>query len=43
LSKKLPRKEDADLLRTLLDVQRAGGGEAVKKKIKILIKEITGE
>lgn len=43
LSKKLPRKEDIDLLKTLLDVQREGGGVAVKKKIKMLIQEIVGE
>jgi len=43
LSKKLPRKEDVDLLRTLLDAQREGGGGAVKKKIKMLIQEIVGE
>jgi len=43
LSKKLPGKEDVDLLRTLLDVQRKGGGGAVKKKIKMLIKEMAGE
>jgi len=43
LSKKLPRKEDADLLKTLLDVQREGGGKAVKKKLKTLIQEIVGE
>ena len=43
LSKKLPRKEEIDLLRTLLDVQREGGGKAVKKKIKTLIQEIVGE
>jgi len=43
LSKKLPRKEDIDLLKTLLDIQREGGGEAVKKKIKTLIQEIAGE
>ena len=43
LSKKLPRKEDVDLLRMLLNVQREGGGAAVKKKIKGLILEIVGE
>ena len=43
LSKKLPRKEDIDLLKTLLDVQRDGSGVAVKKKIKMLIQEIVGE
>ena len=43
LSKKLPRKDDVYLLKTVLDVQREGGGGAVKKKIKMLIKEIVGE
>jgi len=43
LSKKLPRKEDIDLLKRLLDVQREGGGVAVKEKIKLLIQEIVGE
>ena len=43
LSQKLHRKEDADLLKTLLDVQREGGGVAVKKKIKMRIQEIVGE
>lgn len=43
LSKKLPRKEDVDLLKTLLDVQREGGGAAVEKKLKMLIQEIVGE
>ena len=43
LSNKLPRKEDVDLLKTLLAVQREGGGEAVKKKIKTLIQEMVGE
>jgi hypothetical protein len=43
LSKKLPRKEDIDLLKMLLDVQREGGGSAVKKKIKMFIQEMVGE
>lgn len=43
ISKKLPRKEDVDLLKMLLEVQREGGGAAVKKKIKMLIQEIVGE
>ena len=43
LSKKLPRKDDVDLLKMLLDVQREGGGVAVKKKIKMFIQEIVGE
>ena len=43
LSKKLPRKEDVDLLEMLLDVQREGGGEAVRKTIKALIQGIVGE
>jgi hypothetical protein len=43
LAKKLPRKDDASLLKNLLDTQRDGGGEAVKKKIKTLVQEIVGE
>lgn len=43
LAKKLPRKEDVDLLKTLLDVQREGGGKAVKKKLKMFIQEMVGE
>jgi len=43
LSKKLPRKDDINLLKMLLDVQRESGGVAVKKKIKVLIQEIVGE
>ena len=43
LSKKLPRKEDIDLLKMLLDVQREGGGRAVKKKLKMFIQEMVGE
>ena len=43
ISKRLPRKEDIDLLKMLLDVQREGGEAAVKKKIKMLIQEIVGE
>jgi hypothetical protein len=43
LSKKLPRKEDVELLKMLLDVQREGGSAAVKTNIKKLIEEIVGE
>jgi hypothetical protein len=43
LAKKLPRKDDVDLLKNLMDAQRDGGGEAVKRKIKSLIQEIVGE
>jgi len=43
LSKKLPKEEDVALLKILLDVQREGGGEAVKKKLKTLVQEIVGE
>lgn len=40
LTPKLPRKEDADLLRFLLDAQKEGGKEAVKALIEKLIEEI---
>lgn len=40
LKPKLPRKEDADLLRVLLDAQKEGGKEAVKALIEKLIEEI---
>ena len=40
LKPKLPRKEDADLLRVLLNVQKEGGKEAVKSLIGKLIDEI---
>jgi hypothetical protein len=42
LSKKL-EAEDTDLLKLLIDAQRTGGGDAVKKKIKTLVQEIVGE
>ena len=40
LKAKLPRKEDADLLKVLLDVQKEGGKEAVKSLIRKIIEEI---
>ncbi|MEM3539110.1 MAG: hypothetical protein QW193_04810 [Nitrososphaerales archaeon] len=43
LSPKLPKKDDAELLKLLLDRQREGGKEAVEQKIKELIKELEGD
>jgi hypothetical protein len=43
LSKKLPKEEDVTLLKTLLEVQREGGGDGFKKKLKTLIQAIVGE
>lgn len=43
LSKKLPRNDDRKLLRMLLDAQREGGKDAVKKIINMMLEEIAGE
>lgn len=43
LSRRLSKKEDVTLLTTLISVQREGGKDAVKKKVKMLIQEVLGE
>ncbi len=43
LAKRLPREEDKQLLRVLLDKQREGGKEAARKFIDALVQETAGE
>jgi hypothetical protein len=42
LSRKLSKNEDVALLKVLLETQRQGGSDALKKKIKTLMDEIVG-
>ena len=43
LSRRLSKEGDRTLLKTLISVQREGGKDAVKKKLKMIIQEISGE
>ena len=43
LSKKLPRKQDQELLRTLLDTLRRDGPKSVAAKVDELTEDIAGD
>ncbi|MEM2927129.1 MAG: hypothetical protein QW220_06260 [Candidatus Bathyarchaeia archaeon] len=43
LEKRLPEKEDAELLKTLLEDMERGGKEAAIQRIRSLIRQLAGE
>jgi len=43
ISKKLPRQDDRELLKTLIDAMKKGGSDEAEKNIGNLISQLSGE